>query len=263
MMSAVDAGIAGVEILSKAGAAIDAFAEHGMLSVNALSEAVDEPMSSTYRLVQSLVALRLVEPAPFRGMYRLGLSLLEVGSALEDSLDVRTAAVPVMRDLRSELDVAVLLCYRRDLRAVCVERVEGHNVRLVSMQVGDSLPLHVGAAPRALLSWLPSGEQHAVLGELEALPTLLGFPVPPLTTLRTEIDETRGRGYSRSDEDVTLGVASLGSPIFNHRGELVAAMSISGLRDAVIGRERQGSAALRKATRDVSAALGFVESTDA
>jgi len=263
MMSAADEGTAGVEILSKAGAVIDALAERGMLSVNALADAVGEPMSSTYRLLQSLVALRLVEPAPARGLYRLGLSLLEVGSALEDSLDVRPAALPIMRDLRAELDVAVLLCYRRDVRAVCVERIEGHNVRLVAMQVGDALPLHVGAAPRALLSWLPAGEQHAVLDEITGMTSLLGFPVPSAAALRREIADIRDRGYSRSDEDVTLGVASLGSPIFNHRGELVAAMSISGLRDTVIGREEEASRALRAASRGVSEVLGFEERTNA
>ncbi|QAY59650.1 IclR family transcriptional regulator [Microbacterium protaetiae] len=262
MTSAADEGIGGVEILSKAGAVIDALAERGALSVNALAEAVDEPMSSTYRLLQSLVALRLVEPAPLRGMYRLGLSLLEVGSALEDSLDVRTVAMPIMRDLRAALDVAILVCYRRDLRAVCVERLEGHNVRLVSMQVGDSLPLHVGAAPRALLAWLPPGEQHAVLDELTSADSLLGFAVPPLSALRREIADIRRRGYSRSDEDVTLGVAALGSPIFNHRGELVAALSISGLRDQIIGRESEVSAALRRAAHSISAALGFEEPTN-
>jgi DNA-binding IclR family transcriptional regulator len=192
-------------------------------------------------------------------MYRLGLSLLEVGSTLEDSLDVRSAALPIMRALRSDLDVAVLVCYRRGLRAVCVERVEGHNVRLVAMQVGDSLPLHVGAAPRALLSWLPPGEQHAVLEELSGMPSLLGFPIPPRAKLQREIEETRGRGYSRSDEDVTLGIASFGSPILNHRGELVAALSISGLRDTVIGREAESATALQRAARDVSRALGFEE----
>lgn len=263
MKTGADAGFSGVEILSKAGAAIDALDERGMLSVSALAEAVGEPMSSTYRLLQSLIALRLVEPAPFRGMYRLGLSLLEVGSVLEDTLDARGVALPFMRELRTELDVAVLICYRRDLRAVCVERVDGHNVRLVSMQIGDSLPLHVGAAPRALLSWLPPGEQHAVLDELGAVDRMLGFDVPPTPVLRREIDDIRDRGYSRSDQDVTLGIASFGSPIFNHRGELVAAMSISGLRDVLIDREGAASAALIQATGDVSAALGFKGSPDA
>jgi len=260
MTSATAAGTVGIDIVSKAAAVIDTLATHGSLSVQSLAEFVGEPTSSTYRLLQSLVALRLVEPTPTRGMYRLGLFLLEVGSALEDSLDVRTVALPTMRELRAELDVAVLLCYRRGVNAVCVERLDGHDVRLVSMQVGDSLPLYVGAAPRALLAWLPQGEQRAVLNGITSLSSMAGFHVPPDAELQENISLTRRRGYSRSDEDVTLGVAALGSPVFNHRGELVAAISVSGLREAIIGREQAAAHALLSAAREISTALGHKES---
>jgi len=40
-----------------------------------------------------------------------------------------------------------------------------------------------------------------------------------------------------SDGDVTPGIAALGAPVFNHRGEVVGALSISGLRVQVLGPE--------------------------
>ena len=258
--SSEDAG--GIEILSKAGAVIDALAAAGMLSVNALAEAVDEPTSSTYRLLQSLIALDWVEQAPLRGMYRLGLAFLQIGGALEDSLEVRTVALPRMRELRAELDVAVLLCYRRGLRAVCVERIEGHDVRSVAMQVGDSLPLHVGGAPFALLSWLPAGEQHIVLDDLARQADSLTYAVPDAAALRAAIATTHERGYSRSDQDVTIGIAAFGAPVFNHRGELVAAVSISGLRESLIGREASAAARLVAAAASISHDLGFLGGTE-
>jgi DNA-binding IclR family transcriptional regulator len=250
----------GIEILGKAGAIIDALASAGALSVNALADAVGEPTSSTYRLLQSLIALGWVEPAPARGSYRLGLAFMQIGGVLEDSLDVRAVALPRLRALRSSANVAALLCYRRGIRAVCVERLEGHDVRSVAMQVGDSLPLHVGGAPIALLAWLPAGEQHAVLDELVAAADTLPYPVPPIGRLEAMLRDTRARGWSRSDEDVTIGIAAFGSPVFNHRGEVVAAVSISGLREGLLEREPELAAGVVRTARAISTDLGYPES---
>ncbi|WP_144715646.1 IclR family transcriptional regulator [Curtobacterium pusillum] len=248
----------GIEILSKAGAIIDALADAGVLTVSALADAVDEPTSSTYRLLQSLIAMGWVDPAPSRGTYRLGLACMQIGGVLEDSLDVRGLALPRLRTLRSTAGVAALLCYRRGTRAVCVERIEGHDVRSVAMQVGDALPLHVGGAPRALLASLPAGEQHAVIDELVTDPASAApYPVPTAEELEAELRATRERGYARSDQDVTIGIAAFGSPVFNHRGELVAAVSISGLRERLLDREDELGALVVATAADISADLGF------
>ena len=49
------------------------------------------------------------------------------------------------------------------------------------------------------------------------------------------LEEARRAGYAISDEDVTVGIASVGAPIFEHTGQVGAAVSIGGLRSAVLG----------------------------
>lgn len=256
------AGDGGIEILSKAGALVDALAQAEHLTVGALAERVAEPTSSTYRLLQSLQALGWVEPAPTRGTYRLGLAFLQVGAAIEESLDVRAVARPQLRELRRSADVAALLCYRKGAYAVCVERLEGHDVRSVAMQVGDSLPLHVGGAPLALLAYLPRGEQHAVLEQLTALGDRLPYPLPDAAALESRLAEVRARGYARSDQDVTVGIAAFASPVFNHRGELVASISISGLRERLVDREDELSDKVKQTASAISSGLGYAEQAD-
>ncbi|MGP9537961.1 IclR family transcriptional regulator [Brachybacterium sp. AOP43-C2-M15] len=255
-MARGDADDGGLEILSKAGAIIDALAATPQLSAAGLAEAVGEPTSSTYRLLQSLTALGWVDPAPTRGAYRLGLGLMSTGASVEASLDVRGLALPRMRALRAEADLAVLLCYRKGLRAVCVERLEGHDVTSVAMQVADSLPLHRGAAPLALLAHLPAGERSAVVEQLAD--PLLTRPDDPadVEALTAELAAIRERGYARSDQDVTVGIAALGSPVLNHRGEMVAALSVSGLRERVIDQEEHVSALVTAAAAAISGDLG-------
>ena len=47
--------------------------------------------------------------------------------------------------------------------------------------------------------------------------------------LTADADETRERGYSRSDQDVTEGISALGVAVLDPRGNLTGALSIGGL----------------------------------
>ena len=60
-----------------------------------------------------------------------------------------------------------------------------------------------------------------------------------------------------SDEDVTLGIAALGAPIFDWYGRLQAALSISGIRPAILGDDAEAMQRLVvEGAREVSQALG-------
>lgn len=247
---------AGLELIAKVNAVITILEQRGETSAADIAELTDEPLSSVYRLLQSLTGIGWVDRGWRRGTYRLGLLLLTLGSRLEDQLDVRECARPTLRHLVQELRVTSFLCVHRDARAVCVERLEGQAVRSLAMQLGSSLPLYAGAAPRALLAFLPPSEQQAVL-KIET--TQAGDPKRPgPAEIDADIADVLRRGYAVSDGDVTPGIAALGVPVFNHRGELAAAISISGLRAQILGAQQaRNIEQIRRGAETVSQALGW------
>lgn len=249
-----DREAAGLELIAKAEAVLHILEVRGATSAPDIAAGIGEPLSSVYRLLQSLTTIGWVDKGPRRGTYRLGLTLLTIGSELEDHLDIRESARPSLRRLRETVGVTSFLCVRRDARAACIERLEGHAVRSLAMQLGSSLPLYAGAAPQAILAFLPPAEQDVVLHA----PGLPGDPPRrPLAKIKSDIARIRRDGFAVSDEDVTPGIAALGAPVFNHRGELEAAISISGLRDQILGPERRRNIeVLLSAADDVSRALG-------
>jgi DNA-binding IclR family transcriptional regulator len=248
-------------ILEKASAIIAALSRMGAASAGELASIVAEPVSSTYRLLSSLVSLGWIEPALARGKYRLGVYLVQIGGELEDRVDVRQACQPELRKLRQNTKETTFLCYRRGDSAVCVERIGGRDVQALSMRIGDALPLTHGAAPLAILANLPREERELVLER-----ATFSVGGAGQTVSRAEIDNkilrAREQGHSVSDEDVTPGIAALGAPVFNHRGELVGAVSLSGLRDRVLDPERRMAEAVRQAALASSRALGFRSAAD-
>jgi DNA-binding IclR family transcriptional regulator len=249
-----DRDTAGLELIAKADAVIGVLEAGGEASAVEIAKRTGEPLSSVYRLLQSLTGVGWVDRGWRRGTYRLGLLLLTIGGQLEDKLDVRKCALPSLRRLVETTNTTSFLCVRRDTRAVCVERVEGQAVRSLAMQLGSSLPLFVGAAPRAILAFLPPAEQRS---SLRAFRLPGDPPRPDAAAIQTDIERVRRDGFALSDGDVTPGIAALGAPVFNHRGELEAAISMSGLRSQILGSARAANIELiTTCAREVSRALG-------
>jgi len=253
------AGSGSVAVLAKAVGMLDHLAAEGEATPARLAELTVEPRSSVYRLLASLRELGLVEPGRRRGTYMLGLELFRLGQTVVTRFDERQAALPVMERIHADVGETIFLCVRRGRDAVCIERIDGARVNLLALGLGGSLPLHAGGAPRALLAFEPpeAWEEYVAQGELEA-PT----PRSPATreALLEELRRTRERGYAVSDEDVTPGVASVGAPVFDHTGAVRAALSVGGLRDAILGNGSRATELVLDGAAAISRSLGHVAS---
>ncbi len=247
-----------VKVLRKTAAILATLAAQQELTPAELATAVAEPRPTVYRLLQDLTVLGYVEEGQRPGTYRLGLELFRLGSSVGLRLDVREAAAPVMSELHKALEETVYLVVRRGREAVCIDRIEGLRIRSMALQLGGALPLHLGAGPRVLLAhegpayW----DEYFEEAELQAL-------TPRTPTDRAGIlsllEEVRSLGYAVSDEDVTLGITSVGAAVFDHTGGVCAALSIGGLRSAVLGEDdgRRAVELVRQGADEVSRRMGF------
>src|SRR5262249_37682240 len=170
-----------------------------------VAELLDEPRTTVYRLLTGLEALDMVEAGSQPGTWRLGWRLLRLGSAGIARLDERQAALPGMGRLHQATGETVFLCVRRGDEAGGIERVHGLRVQSLALQLGGSLPLHAGAAPRALLAWEPRETWEAYVAGGELVPYTSRTPVTR-EALFAELEETLRLGYAVSDEDVTAGI---------------------------------------------------------
>lgn len=248
-----------VQVLAKVSLLLDRLAEEPEISASRLAELIGEPRSTVYRLLSSLQGLDMVEPGSRRGTYRLGLKLLRLGSAVVARFDERQAALPVMERIHEETGETVFLCIRRGYEAVCIERIDGRWVQSMALRLGGSFPLHIGAAARALLAFEPRRlwEEYLSQGELEAFTVKTPCTREELVPL---LEKVRATGCSVSDEDVTLGMAAIGAPVFNHHGEVCAALSMSGPKPTILGdAEKASRSRIVGGAAEISRALGYAE----
>jgi DNA-binding IclR family transcriptional regulator len=222
-----------IKVLVKMSDVLTALAEHDSLNATQIAEIVQEPRSSIYRLLRTMRQYGYVDRAR-RGEFILGERLLELGAGVAARFNLREAALPHMWELRDETDGTVLLYVKRGDRAICVERFDGRYVRWEIADVGDLLPLHAGAAPRLMLALSTDEEISQYLDGATLEATTKNSPVSP-RQVRSLLAEIRRTGVAISDQDLVIGVASIAAPIWNHDGEVVGAMSYSGLAATLLG----------------------------
>ena len=140
-------------LIVKAGALMEALAAERIATSARVTELIEEPVSSVYRMLATLADIGWVEQIGHRGAYRIGGKLLSLASELTRHLDIRRASLPILRQIHDATGETTFLCVRHGTRAVCIERIDGVRVNSRVLRLGRSLPLHVGAAPRALLAF--------------------------------------------------------------------------------------------------------------
>lgn len=221
-------------------------------SVKEMAEALGIPLSSTYRIVRTLEAEGFLDSADSRGAYRLGLRLLHLGFVVYSKLDVRQVALPAMERLAEEVgETAVLMIPRRQF-AVCVENVEGsYPIRPKSIAVGERRHYNCGAVALALLAYLPSEHREEILKE--PLPRLTEHTLTSVGKIRERCGSIRETGVSYSKGEVFLGTAAVASPVFDARGDVVAAVALTGLVERIVDLD----ATIKPAAREISVALGW------
>lgn len=236
-------------ILQRSDALVRLLADQGALSPAEIADRIDTPRPTVYRLADALARMGLTETLPGT---RIALTRrwLRLGDAVRAAMSEWQLARPVLDGLATSTGQTVFLCVVRGHEAVCIDWAQGQAFNVLLLKPGRALPLHAGAEGRAALAFgVADIERYLADAPFAA------FNSRTLITadqLRRDIEKTRDRGYSISDEDVTDGIGALGVPIRTSRTAAFAGvLSIAGLAE----RLGEGRAELAEALLDAADAL--------
>jgi DNA-binding IclR family transcriptional regulator len=257
MVVGVDSGSAGIQVIDRAASLLTLLGESRKpLTLRELGDNAGLQRSTARRILASLEKHGFCE-RDRHSRYRLGLRLFQLGSVVQARLELRECAQPHIEGLADETHLTVNLCVPQGTRAVCIDRIEGRHAQSFALTVGGSLPLHAGAAPRALLAHLPETALDSYLRSAEdSLERFTTRTITSASALRDDVERIRGRGWSHGDEDVTEGFSAVGAPVFDHRSLIVGAISVSGLTAAVAKNIERLVQLVTSAARATSVSFG-------
>ncbi|MGD2406819.1 IclR family transcriptional regulator [Bacillus subtilis] len=210
----------------KSMALLNLFLHKPRLTLSELVSLTGMPKTSVHRMVSSLEEMGFLS-RDASGAYSLGLVFLEFGQLVADRLDIRKIAKPVMEELCREVDEAVQLIMRDGNEAIYVEKIEGTQTVRLYTAIGRRSPLYAGACARSILSFLPREEIEAYIKQTELISIGSGTITDPEKLLQ-EIDASVQNGYTVSYSELENYTAAIGAPIFNHKRQVAAGISIAG-----------------------------------
>ena len=214
--------------LSHAIALMDCFSkDEPYLGVRKAARMTGLPTSTVGRTMASLKEVGLLTQDMDTRQYTLAGKVLAWAEVYSATLDVRRVAQPYIYDIQRLTGETISLYVLEGVERVCVERLESdQNVRVVA-RVGRYLPLHAGSAGKLFLAYLPEEKREAVL-ENESRHAFTPLTITDPDELRRQCKIILENGFALSHGEWTYDASGVAAPIFNHRGQMIAALTVSG-----------------------------------
>lgn len=166
------------------------------------------------------------------GSYRLGIKIVELCSLHLNSLQLKTEALPAMEQLRNQTGLIIHLGALDDGEIVYLEKITSYtNIRMYS-QIGKRAWIHSTGMGRAILSTMNNRDVLKILKE-KGMPAVTSKTCVKEEELLEQLDEIRRRGYAIDDEENEMGMRCVAAPIFDYRGDAIAAVSATGFLEMV------------------------------
>jgi DNA-binding IclR family transcriptional regulator len=247
-----------VQSLDRALDLLEALASAGELGVSDLAAATGLVPSTAHRLLSTLVERGYAAQSAAGGRYLIGYKLLELASGLQDRVErLRLAAREHLEAIQRETGETTNLVVLEGREVVYVDKVDGTRSVRLFLEVGRAIPAHTSGAGKAILAWRAPEDIAALLAGAP-LARSTRHTITTLDGLHEEFARIRRRGFATDNEEHEEGVACVGTPVFDHRGISIAALSVSGPTPRILNADTADlGALLREHAEAVSIKLGY------
>ena len=228
------------------------------LGLTSLAKLSGLPHPTVHRLLQKLIAERIVFQIESDKRYVLGSLAFELGLAASRFYDLREFCRDTLINLANEVEDTVYLTVRSGYEAVCLDRYEGPSpIRVFTLEVGSRRPLGVGAGGLAILAFLPKEELLEVVQSLKENPCSLDLVGKHfIRDLLESILATQKNRYALIRQRVNLGVSAIGIPILDSFLRPIAAVSVAAVDSRMpSARVKSLMLALQRAASDIQGVL--------
>jgi IclR family transcriptional regulator, acetate operon repressor len=185
-----------------------------------LASASGIPKSTASRLVSALERRGLIEQDGQRGRLRPGPAILRVAerSMLERNIvELARAALDTLGEASGE---TINLAVPGPDGVEHVAQVDSRHFLGVGQWLGRAVGYHCSANGKVFLAFGRATMPARALTEAGT--------VTDLARLRDELEAVREQGYATAIDELEVGLAAMAAPVRGARGDVIAALSISG-----------------------------------
>lgn len=218
-VQSVDRALALLEILGED--------EEGYRLIDLAARAGLSP-STVHRLLTTLEKRRFVQFDQSDGLWHVGRQAFQVGSTFARQRNFVAPALPFLRRLRDQTRETANLGVADDGKVIFLAQVESREIMRAITRVGGSAPMVNSGMGKAMLACYGPADLATIVAT-HGMHKLTPRSVTRVTQLREQLNEIRKTGFSVDDEEFLTGLRCIASVVYNHQGEPLCAISVSGL----------------------------------
>ena len=216
-----------VKSLQKALEILNCFIVKPKLGVTEISEMLGLNKSNVHNILSTFKEINYLEQDEETGKYQLGVGIFALCQSVGDRFNVRKIVMPFMQEIADQTGEMVYLAVPHEDEVIYLEAmypVESFN--LMRVILGERAQMYCTGIGKAVLAFLPEMVRDAYINK--ELTAYTEHTITDRDELMEDLRRTRERGYSVDNMEHEFGVKCVGMPIFNRKGAVEAAISVSG-----------------------------------
>lgn len=209
-----------------------------------------------YRLIETLIQLGYLEREEHTKLIKLGPTAMALSVQIGRGFDLLRIARPFIDEAFHRLNVSIDLCNGDPRHLTAIYRREAKDTLVFNLPIQAPDALHSTALGKAILAALPKDELDRVLAGY-ALTRRTPNTITSRSAFLADLSRTRQRGYSINNEELALGLITLGAPLTNKDGKVQGAISfdVAKTHYSVEDAERLFAPALLELVRNIQPLL--------
>ncbi|MGQ7848235.1 IclR family transcriptional regulator [Granulosicoccus sp. 3-233] len=192
-----------------------------------LSGELDLPKPTVHRLCQLLLDLRMIKHDVEEKTYLIGPALQKLAMDTLTHGTVSQLRHSVLADLVDTVGETCNFTTLNGSSVLYLDRVETRYPWRLTIDVGESVPIHCTASGKLFLAMMHSVKRNYLLRRLE-LARLTDQTMTDLDQLRESLEEVRQVGYALDQQEFITGLIAIAVPVHDSQGEPRAAVAIHG-----------------------------------
>jgi len=214
-------------------------ANDGEIGIVEISKQLNMGLSTVHRILATLKSRNYIIQNPKTAKYRLGIKLFELGCEVQSTKNLIKMVRPYLRELSRITNETANLAILEDKEVIYLDTIESSETLRTEIRQGTRTPAHCTALGKCLLAFLTDSDFEQLYRRDEQITSLTPQSISSWSELKRELNKVKEQGYALDLEEYKIGIHCVGVPIFNGKGEAIAAISITGPASRFTGEKME------------------------
>lgn len=205
------------------------------MTLTELSTKAGITKSSMLRILASLEAEGFVRYNEDTKKYCLGITVFNLANTAFEFLDIKKIASPLLRKAAVETQLLIHLAIVEDGKVVVIDKIwptDHFDMMALMSYIGGTVPVHCTGVGKVLAAFSSDKIREKLIKNCDFqryTERTIGDP----ETFRAALQTVRNNGYGFNDGEHEPYLRCITRPIFDVEGKVLAAVSLSGLKDVI------------------------------